>query len=306
MKIRFQILFLPLLISACLPAQTASPTPLPEGYISTLVALTGQVTFATASASVPLATATLTPTNLPRDVTATATMMPTLAPGFNEFAQIRFLSPGPLSSLTSPIDLQAILFAGQRGIVRIELLGGRGRILYRRLEVVPQDPKNGAYYRVILPFEIRAASENGLIRISTNNENNRIQALNTLPVLLNRDGETRITPPGDVIYERISYDGLREKDEISGGVVRLAGRFLQNGDQPLFVELATATGSILSSRILHLDGTGLQPFETNLPYTVLEPTKAWLSVHQDDPNLPVDPDLGQLVYLNTMELTLLP
>ncbi|MDO9301651.1 MAG: hypothetical protein Q7T89_09720, partial [Anaerolineales bacterium] len=232
------------LLSACSQsARSASaPTPFPTHTISEVVALTGQAAFATASALAPTPTATPLPTETPIPTTPLPTVTATFEPGFTDFAQIRFIAPGPMSSLTSPINLQVLLVSGESEIVRIELLGEDGRVLQRGLERVQRNPSGGNYRSFDLSFEIRAVSERGYIRISSKDDHGRIQALNTMPVLLYSIGENQINPLGNTIYERIMYEGLEDDDEVFGGVVNVKGRFWPFNTQPVFLELLLPDG----------------------------------------------------------------
>jgi hypothetical protein len=295
-----------LLLSACLQSAVPVYTPLPPNHISTVVVLTGQAAFATASALAPLPTETPQPTETPLPTTPLPTATPTFEPGFTDFAQIRFISPGPMSSLTSPIKLQALIVSGESQLVRVELLGENGRVLQRTLGRVTRDPNGGVYRSFELAFEIRAVSERGYIRISSKDDHGRIQALNTMPVLLYSIGENQITPIGNMIYERVMYEGLEEGDEVFGGTVNLKGRFWPVNTQPVFLELIQPDGKVISSRVLDFKGIDTESFETTLPYKITEPTLVRLSIHQDNLDLLSDPDLKQYIYVHTMELMLYP
>lgn len=296
------------LLAGCSQSAGSAPTPLPPDYLPTVVALTGQAAFATADAltQTALPTATPEPTDTPLTSLEIPSPTPTFAPGFTEFAQIRFVSPGPMSSLTSPFTLQTILAAGESDRVQVDLLGEDGRVLQRILKRVDRNPK-GVFQRFELSFEIRAVSEAGYVRISTRDEFGRIQALNTLPVLLYSIGSPQVNPPGNIIYERVMVEGVKEGVNFYAGEVRIKGRIWPFNEQPVFAELVTKEGKPLIARVLRLNGTDTQPFETTLPYQVSEPTSVRLTLRQDNPLLSVsDPDLGRLVYLFSVDITLNP
>ncbi|MCA1899080.1 MAG: hypothetical protein LDL50_00085 [Chloroflexi bacterium] len=300
------LLFLFAILSACSQSMTEVAATQPDNSIATAVVLTGQAIFSTASALAPTATETPIPTETPLPVTPQPTATPTFAPGFTEFAQIRFIAPGPMSSLVSPIRVQALLTAGRSERVRIELLGENGRLLQRSLERVPRVPSGGVYRSFEIPFEIRAVSERGYIRISSKDDYGRVQALNTMPVLLYSIGENQITPIGNMMYERVAYEGIKDGAEARGGTVALKGRIAPFNDQPVFWELITTEGRVISSRLLDFKGVETQSFETTLPYKVTEPTRVRLSLHQDNLDFDNDPELKQYVYLHSIELTLYP
>ena len=127
-----------------------------------------------------------------------------------------------------------------------------------------------------------------------------------MPVLLYSIGDNQINPMGNMIYERVMYEGLEDGDEVSGGVVNLKGRFWPFNNQPVFLELIPPDGSSISSRVLDFKGIDTQSFETTLPYKVTEPTLVRLSIHQDSLDIASDPELKKYIYVHTMELMLYP
>jgi hypothetical protein len=296
------------LLSACTPLATSRPTPFPPDYLPTAVALTGQSVFATADALTRsvVPTETLFPTETPIPSTALPTATPTFEPGFTDFAQIRFIGPGPMSSLVSPISLQVMLVAGESEIVQVDLLGEDGRVLQRGLERVQRN-LSGNYRSFDMAFEIRAVSEKGYIRISSKDDKRRIQTLNTMPVLLYSIGQNQVNPVGNMIYERCMLEGLEDGDDVFGGVLTLEGRFWPFNNQPVFAELLLPDGEPVAARVLTFNGIDPQAFETTLPYKVTEPTLARLVFRQDNPEITVsDPELKKYIYVYTMEVMLHP
>jgi hypothetical protein len=293
------------LLVGCAPSAESTPTPIPFEDLSTIVALTSQSSFATSVALTPSATATETPAP-PIPTVDIATPTPTFAFGFTEFAQIQFVSPGPLSSVTSPFNLQAYIAAGESERIQVDLLGEDGRILQRILQKLTRNPR-GIFQRFDISFEIRAVSEAGYIRISTLDDFGRIQALNTMPVLLYSVGNPQLNPLGNMIYERVSVDGLKEKANFYAGQVGLQGRIWPFNEQPFVIELIAQDGKPFSSRIINMNGIDTQPFETTLPYNVTEPTPARLTFRQENPLLLVSDDiLSRFIYVYTVEVILNP
>lgn len=300
------------LLSACAKLNAPTPTPLPLDYLPTIVALTGQAAFAAATASAnankptALPTETLLPTETPIPLTAFPSATPTIAPGFTRFAELRFVSPGPMSSLVSPIDFKAILTAGKSNLVRIDLLGEDGRILYSNMNRITR-ARGGSYRSYQIAFEIRAVSENGYIRISSKDDRKRLQSLNTMPTLLYSVGETRLNLPGNMIYERVALNGLKDGAEIIGGTLNLKGLFWPFNKQPVFIDLIDPDGKVIASRVLNFKGIEPETFETTLPYKITKPTLARLAIHQENPALSVaDPDLKKYIYYYSIEILLKP
>lgn len=297
------------LLSAC-AQQSAMPTltPFPPDYIPTAIALTSQAALATSIALTPTATATSTPSKTPTPVPTSSapTLTPTPEPGFTKFAEMRFVSPGPMSSLISPFDLKLLLTAGRSDRVRVDLLGEDGRVLYSDLLRVDHN-YGGSYRDFEVTFEIRAVSENGYLRLSTRDENKNLQALNTMPVLLSSVGVTQLNPPGNLSYERISYDGLKNNSKIYGGEIKIKGLYWPYNEQPVFIDLIFPDGRVVATRQLVFNGIEPNTFETTLPYKVTEPTTARLAIHQETPILPAtDPVLKNYIYYHSIELVLNP
>ena len=290
----------------CTQSTESQPTPLPPDYLPTAVALTGQAMFATSAAMTPSVTPTETvsPTALVEEIPPSPT--PTFAAGFTQFAQVQFISPGPLSSLTSPFNVQAYVASGESDLIQVDLLGENGRVLQRVLERLTRNPK-GVFQRFEISFEIRAVSETGYIRISSKDDFDRIQVVNTMPVLLYSVGTNQTNPPGNMIYERVSVDGLKELTNFYAGQVSLDGRIWPFNETPFVIELIGQDGRPISSRIINMNGIDTQPFATTLPYTVSEPTPARLTFRQENPLWSVsDAEYGKYIYVYTVEVILNP
>ena len=292
------------LLSGCvLPGVDPVPTPFPPEYFPTVVVQTAQAAMATNLAGTPSATPTQTlvptetptPSDTPTPVpTDTLTPSPT-APD----AQIRILSPGPMSKVTSPMLLRIQIVSGSSELVQIDLQGEDGRLLSRNLERVPSWP-SGYYFPIKIPFEIRAAAEVGRITIITKDSFGRVQAQLGRRVLLLSVGSDEITPEGDPNERAVFYEPPRKDAVVSGGVLNVEGRFLPFNDEPVILELLDPGGKAVGLRVLDFIGTDEQLFSTTIPYKISEPTQALLSLHQDDDRLD-----GQ-IYVYTQEILLNP
>jgi hypothetical protein len=288
------------LLAGCVSTSTSAPTPLPPDYLPTVVALTGQAAIATSQALTPTATEIIAPTETPTpEVTPLPTITPTPEPAFGEFAQIRFLSPGPSSYVGSPIQLGMLLVAGESNLVNVEVLGEDGKLLTGLLERVTRNPL-GLYRSFKLRYEIRGVSEAAWIIVSSKDEFGRMQALNTLQIFLISSGPSVVNEPGNIIYERAVLETPKDEDIITGGTLFIRGRFWPMNSQPVFLDLINEDGRPISTRVLTVTGIDPQSFETTIPYTVTEPTKVRLTVHQ------VDPGLNRDVYVYSQLLTLNP
>ncbi len=292
------------ILSACvLPGVTPPPTPYPPEYFPTVVVQTAQAAMATDLVSRPSATPTisLTPSLTP---TPTDTLTPaptdTLTPSPSApLAQIRIYSPGPMSKVTSPLNLHMQIVAGSSELVQIDLQGEDGRLLARNLERAKVWPA-GYVISVRIPFEVHAAAEVGRITVSTKDAAGRVQAQLATRVLLLSVGSDEITPEGDLSERVVFYSPPAEDAVATGGVVDVQGRFLPFNDQPVVLELQDSEGKTVGLRVLDFIGTDEQIFRTTVPYKVTEPTLARLVLRQDDDHL-----AGQ-VYVYSQEITLNP
>jgi hypothetical protein len=292
------------LLSGCLlPGVDPVPTPFPPEYFPTVVVQTAQAAMATNLAGTPSATPTQTlpPTETPTP-TDTPTPIPTvtLTPSPSApSAQIRILSPGPMSKVTSPMTLRIQIVSGGSELVQVDLQGEDGRLLSRNLERVPSWP-GGYYFPLKIPFEVRAAAEVGRIIISTKDGFGRIQSQLGMRVLLLSVGSDEITPEGDPAERAVFYEPLREDAIAQDGVLTVEGRFLPFNDQPVVLELLDPGGKVVGLRVLDFIGTDEQLFSTTIPYKVTEPTQVLLTLRQDDDRLD-----GQ-IYVYSQEILLNP
>ena len=289
-----------LLTGCAAPTPSPIPTPYPPAYLPTVIALTAEAVNVsmteTARASIlpeiltDTPEPTITTTSLP---TGTPTSFPWHKPG-----AIRFETPGPMSKVISPIQLRMMVVAGDSERVQVDLYGEDGRLLARELRKVIATSR-GALVTVRIPFETRAAAELGRITVSTLDKEGRIQALNSVRLLLLSAGLNEINPVGDSSEPILLLEPNVEKP-ISGGVVTVKGDLWPFNLQPVILELVDGEGKSISLRILNMNHIHPQLFETTLPYKVSESTPVRLVIRQDDDRIP------GLFYVYSQEILLNP
>jgi hypothetical protein len=245
-----------------------------------------------------------TPTAVPLTIPATYFDFPTITPSptldVSEVA-LRIVSPGPMSKVTSPIDFLVHVEPDYTGLTRIELLGEDGRELYRK--VFKTHSNIGYFTRVDekINFEIKGAAEVARLQISTFDEFGRMQAFNSVRLLLLSVGENEFSPPY-APKERVALRYPQKGTEISGGVLPVMAEFLPVNDTPLILELFDTDGVIIGSRLLQLapaDGS-YQKFTTTVPYQVSSKTVARLVFRQSDDRI------SGLAYLYSIKLIISP
>jgi len=294
MKFRLLLLaaLLGLLAGCAAPASSPVPTAYPPEYVPTVIALTAasandagtETAIALNPTSVPTETLkptrtarpSQTPTPLP---TSTITSIPGHDPG-----TIQFISPGPMSKLVSPIQFRANVITGESQKIQVDLYGEDGRLLARTLRQVLSTSK-GAFVSFKIPFETRAVAELGRITVSMVDSEGRIEALNSVRILLLSAGVNEINPPGNP-SEPVGVTSPFVEEPVFGGVLNVEGDIWPFSVQPVILELVSPEGRSIGLRILTVDDINPQLFETTIPYKVTEPMRARLTIRQDDDRMP--------------------
>ncbi|MGE5642757.1 MAG: hypothetical protein ACM3Y8_07080 [Byssovorax cruenta] len=302
MKLRlFLIASLLGFLTGCLPAtQSPIPTPYPPDYLPTVIALTAEAANAVASQTAVAVLPTGSPTDTPEPTFTpkpNATFTATAIPG-HDSAAIQILSPGPMSKVVSPILLKMNIVSGESQKAQIDLFAEDGTLLSRTLKKVPLS-SDGVFQQIKIPFEIRAAAEVARITITTTDKAGRIQALNSVRVLLLSSGDNEITPPGNP-SEPVGVFRPTSKDEASGGVLNVRVDVWPFNLNPVMLELIGPDQKSLGLRILTINQLNPQLFETTVPYKVSEPTLARLTIRQDDDRM------SGVFYVYSQEILLNP
>ena len=282
------------------PASITAPTPYPPEYLPTIIALTADSANISGTETALALTPHESPTNTPeptRSPTPRPTFTQTTIPG-HKSAAIRIFAPGPMSKVISPITLRMKIVSGESEKIQIDLYGEDGRLLSRNLKQV-RTSGDGVDQSIKIPFEIRAAAELGRITVSTKDKAGRIQALNSVRVLLLSSGTNEINPPGNP-SELVGVFSPLLKDSASDGVLNVRGDVWPFNLQPVILELVDPGGKSLGLRILTVENINPQLFETTIPYEITEPISARLTIRQDDDRI------AGLFYVYSQEVLLNP
>jgi hypothetical protein len=287
-------------LSGCGPSGVSYPTPIPPEVLPTAIAQTAEAANATMFASTPSVTPTLTlvpptPTLTP---VPTITFTPTGIPPAPE-ARIRIEAPGEMSLLVSPFQLRLYVVAGETGIVQVALYDEDGDRLYRNTFPILSVPPTAGYVSMKIPFEIVHTAELARLEVSTKDRAGRVEALTSIHLTLLQVGLNQVNQPAPP-FERAAIYIPEPEAEVSGGILLVEGAMWPLNDNIVILELRDERGKILMERQLALTGDTYVPFSTTLPYTVYEPTRARLSIHQ------MDDRFDALVYLYSLLITLNP
>jgi len=288
-------------LAACAsPTASPIPTAYPPDYLPTVIAMTAESANQLGTQVALALTPTLPPTDIP-EPTLTPTPQPTFTqttiPG-HDLAAIEIFAPGPMSKVVSPINLRMNIIAGESEKVEIALYGEDGRLLTRNVKKVPISGK-GVLQQIKVPFEIPGAAEVARLTISTLDKAGRMQALNSVHLLLLSSGTNEINPPGNP-SEPVGVTSPVLEEPVSGGVVTVNGDVWPFNLNPVILELIGPDKQSLGLRILNLTTLDPQLMDTTIPYKVSEPTLARLTIHQDDDRI------NGLFYVYSQEVLLNP
>jgi hypothetical protein len=288
------------LVSCASPASNTAATPYPPEYLPTAIALTAEAANLSGTGTAIALTPLPSPTETPEP-----TLSPTPPPTFTETnipwhatAAIQIFSPGAMSRVVSPINLRMKIVSGESEKVQIDLYGEDGRLLARNLKQVRTSGK-GVDQSIKIPFEIRGAAELGRVTVSSKDKAGRIQALNSVRVLLLSSGDNEINPPGNTSEPVKMFSPMLE-DSASGGVLNVRADIWPFNLQPVVLELIAPNGKSLGLRILTVENINSQLFETTIPYEISEPVLARMTIRQDDDRI------SGLFYVYSQEVLLNP
>ncbi len=256
-------------------------------------------TLALTVTSFPTLTSTPTIVFEPTQIQAPAnSKTPTVDPGQ---VPLQLLSPGPNSKVVSPIELIVHISPKFAGSTRIELIGEFGEELYRK--TFRTFPNIGYYTRVDenISYEIKTASELARLQISTFDKFGRIQAINSVHLLLQKVGENEITA-GESSQPRLLLDSLNDGENINSESLDIKGSYLPINEHPLILELINESGVVLGSKLIQVNNNvgEYQPISISIPYSVHEETGIRLVFHQSDDVM------DGLMYLQSLPLVLGP
>ncbi len=275
---------LPVLTSnAVVPARTVIPTtviPSPTQLINSI-------------------TDTVTPTAI---MSRIAVSTPTVvSPLFPVPYKLNIIAPGPMSKVISPINFFVQIDPDYTGTTRIELIGEDGRELFRK--VMKTYPNVGYFTKVDIKidYEIRVAAEIGKLQISTYDPNGRMQAFNSVRLLLQSIGDNIINKVVNE-QERILLRNPKKGNEFKSGNLSVEGEIIPSSDLPILFEVLDENGKVIGSRIVQLDSSSgtYQPFLTTIKFHVAKKTMGWLAIHQPDDRL------DGLAYYYSRAIVLLP
>jgi hypothetical protein len=206
-----------------------------------------------------------------------------------------------MSKVVSPIEFIVHVSPEYAGETRIDLIGENGEKLY---ENIFKTYSNIGYYSRVdekIKFHIQGAAEIARLQISTFDTLGRVQAFNSVRLLLQAVGENEFTPPF-AIQDRINLRHPMRNDQINGGYLSITGEYNPANDQPVELVLLNEQGIVLGSCLYQFEtGNGrYQPFSVGFSYTLDKVAPVQLVIRQPDDRI------EGLAYLYSIPLTIGP
>jgi hypothetical protein len=252
--------------------------------------------------AVPTAGAVITPTlptleAIPKTPAATAT----LAQPSTDSGTIQFLGPGPMSKVVDSVKAFGYAVPGDNNKGHLDLYGEDGSLIASELLQL-NTPYKWAYFYWELPFTIHSVGELGRLSLSTKDEYGRINAVNSVHLLLLAEGVSLINPPDD-LNERVIIDQPVPGQGTHGGVLTVSGKMHPFNTLPLTLQLVTRSGTVIGAQLAALNpiaGSKYASFRVDIPYATRQGTWALLEVQQNDDRI------GGIMYLYSREIFLNP
>jgi hypothetical protein len=235
----------------------------------------------------------VTPDPVPT-LTATAfAVTPSMTPAFiyapdtgepiYPLSDLRILSPGEGSRLSSPIRPELSILLGAENTVEVELLNSSGALLVKKLLQYSQiSSSQRILIQPEMDFEIAGDEEAGRLVVKTYDNYGRLIALTSCDFTLLAEGVS-IFEAARVPYESFLLTEPRAGSVIQDDVVTVSGYARPVSQSAIVIELVDENGSEISNRVFYLTGDpGGAPviFNATLPYQVERETAVRLILRQ--------------------------
>jgi hypothetical protein len=188
-------------------------------------------------------------------------------------ADIMIYTPGPLSILSSPIDISASITSGADNLVRISLIDQSRKLLARKLIRLDPEQIAASQLSTQLVFEIPTERTEALLTLATQDAYYRPLSLRAIPLALNSMDE-------DVV-EAQSFNEpwlvIETPQPISthrGGMLTVNGKITPITTKPVIFELITDSGGLIGSKQLVASTAGEEvSFKITMTYGFINTTR---------------------------------
>ncbi|MFN2151903.1 MAG: hypothetical protein ACK2T5_09935 [Anaerolineales bacterium] len=218
-------------------------------------------------------------------------------------AAIQIRRPGALSKVTSPLRVVANLRPGYEDKVLIELIGEDGQPIFRETREV-NFPSG---YQTVdiaedIAFDIPTVAEAARLRLSVQDEYGRTTAVGSVTVVLFSEGRSTFNIVTDYREELYIQSPFPEAT-VKGGILFVSGFVRPQTSLPLEIELVDRNGNVVGKAeapVIIEAGASYGLFVAEVPYAVVRPTWALLSVREVGDRIP------GTIHLSSIEVVLDP
>jgi hypothetical protein len=194
---------------------------------------------------------------------------------------IEILAPGNNSKVSDPIRIKAEIQLGEAKMMRITLTNQYQSVLARQLKLLPSSSNQILEINTALSYELPVKSVKGRLSISLSDRFNRPLSLRSVSLLLQTDGELDIEAmePQD---SWLSISSPNPGEDVNGGQVIISGQVTPINGTPIYFEIYSQKGRVISTRQLAVIEPGkLQTFSISMPYnTNLIKEEALITIRQ--------------------------
>ncbi len=203
-------------------------------------------------------------------------------------ASLHILTPGPNSTVTSPIIIKADLHCGGYGLARIELVDLHGKLLSRQVLRLGSRLGMPSYVTLPIYFDMPHDEVKARLTIYVNDKFGRPLSLTSVNLTLTSK-DSAINPPRDG-KSAFVISTPQEGSTHTGDTLQVKGWMRPYANSVVIFELITETGGIIGSRQLAVpenSGEVYIPFEVELPYIFVTSTRnVRLVIRQMGENIP--------------------
>jgi hypothetical protein len=231
-----------------------------------------------------LPTKTKAPTKTPRP-TRTSTNTPIPPTPDSPDAQLKILSPGIFSKVTSPFLVSASAATGYGGKLKMELFSEAGELLFQRDWIFGFYNSSRVNVEEEVSFQIAGVSQSAILRFSTVDQYGRRQALAAIPLILINYGEPDIRD-GDHLKEPFVLVRPQPEDRIDRSPLKIEGYLYTQYSATILIELEDEKGAIIAAQIVpraYQPDSHYQPLFIEIPYEIDSPTWVRLIMHMMEP-----------------------
>ncbi len=216
---------------------------------------------------------------------------------------ITLFNPGNLSRVTSPFKVVAEIPKSLENRAYVELFGEDGRLIDR--EMIYNFGLSGFYDLTIsaeMEFETKAVAETGLLRITLLDDYGNPLSINSVKLILLRDGNTEIAGYGD-LRENLIIQQPQEGFESANSNLFVSGYIRTQDLESLSIKIVNEQGEVLRASeavILETTNSLYSLFLGSIDYFVESPLEVQLVVESKSLRF------SEIIYLSSIQMLLEP